>query len=103
MRSSSGYILNLLADIAIGGVPRPKTQSAKTDVVRARWVDSGADATAAEGLPRLVTAGGVACGLDATFYLLDLTVGAELAEKAAKALDYQRRERELQPDWVIPA
>jgi transcriptional regulator GlxA family with amidase domain len=54
-----------------------------------------------EGLCRLITAGGVSCGIDATFYLLDLTVGPELAEKAANRIDYQRRSEELQEDYVI--
>jgi transcriptional regulator GlxA family with amidase domain len=67
--------------------------------VRARWVDSGKDES--EGLSRLITAGGVACGIDATFYLLDLTVGVELADKAAGRIDYQRRGEELQEDYVI--
>jgi transcriptional regulator GlxA family with amidase domain len=68
--------------------------------VRARWVDSGKDAS--EGLSRVITAGGVSCGVDATFHLLDMTVGSELAEKAASILDYQRRGEELQKDYVIP-
>lgn len=68
--------------------------------MRARWVDSGEDAS--RELPRLITAGGVSCGVDATFYLLDLTVGSELAEKVAERMDYRRREEELQMDYVIP-
>jgi transcriptional regulator GlxA family with amidase domain len=67
--------------------------------VRARWVDSGKNASL--GLSRLITAGGVSCGIDATFYLLDLTVGPELAATAAKVLDYQRRGDELQEDYII--
>ena len=43
---------------------------------------------------RLITAGGVSCGLDATFHFLDLTVGAEVANKAAEVLDYARRSSE---------
>ncbi|XMA10872.1 hypothetical protein WAI453_003663 [Rhynchosporium graminicola] len=68
-----------------------------TKVVRARWVDSDE-----EGLPRLITAGGVACGIDATFHLLEMIAGPELVEKVARAIDYQRREEELQEDYVIP-
>ncbi len=45
---------------------------------------------------RLITAGGVSCGLDATFHLLDLTVGVELANEAATRLDYARRGEERQ-------
>ncbi|KAG4438186.1 hypothetical protein IFR05_006310 [Cadophora sp. M221] len=71
--------------------------SSKTKVVRARWVDSKE-----EVLPRLITAGGVACGIDATFYLVELITGADLAAKAAAAVDYQRRGEELQEDYVIP-
>ena len=67
--------------------------------MRARWVDSGKDE--GEGLCRLITAGGVSCGIDATFYLLDLTVGIELAEKVAKRIDYQRRGEELQEGYII--
>ncbi|KAH6718588.1 class I glutamine amidotransferase-like protein [Leptodontidium sp. MPI-SDFR-AT-0119] len=71
--------------------------NSKTKVVRARWVDSKE-----EGLPRLITAGGVACGIDATFYLVELIAGAEIAAKAAAVVDYQRRGEELQEDYVIP-
>lgn len=65
--------------------------------MRARWVDSKE-----ESLPRLITAGGVACGIDATFYLVELIAGAEIATKSAAVVDYQRRGAELQEDYVIP-
>ncbi|KAH7336702.1 putative amidotransferase-domain-containing protein [Rhexocercosporidium sp. MPI-PUGE-AT-0058] len=73
-----------------------KTKS-KTNVVRARWVDSKV-----EGLPRLITAGGVACGIDATFHLVELIAGPDVATMAADAVDYQRRGDELQENYVIP-
>lgn len=76
-----------------------EVSSEETKVVRARWVDSERDEE--KKLQRVITAGGVSCGLDATFHLLDLTVGSELAETVAKTLDYQRRGDELQENYEI--
>ncbi|KAL2059733.1 hypothetical protein VTL71DRAFT_10225 [Oculimacula yallundae] len=69
----------------------------QTKVVRARWVDSNE-----KGLSRLITAGGVACGIDATFYLVGLIGGDEISVKVASVVDYQRRGEELQEDYIIP-
>lgn len=89
----SGNILEL--GCVEGGINSVlETSTLGTKVVRARWVDSERDEE--KKLQRVITAGGVSCGLDATFHLLDLTVGSELAETVAKTLDYQRREEELQ-------
>lgn len=65
-----------------------------SQIVRARWVESGIEPEGS--MSTLITAGGVSCGLDATFHLLDLTVGVELATKVAGALDYARRGEEPQ-------
>lgn len=76
-----------------------EVSSEETKVVRARWVDSERDEE--KRLQRVITAGGVSCGLDATFHLLDLTVGSGLAQTVAKTLDYQRRGDELQDQEII--
>ncbi|PBP17664.1 hypothetical protein BUE80_DR011567 [Diplocarpon rosae] len=68
----------------------------ETNVIRARWVDSK-EVT----IPRLITSGGVSCGIDAAFYLVDLIAGTELAASIAHAIEYQRRGPEVQEDYVI--
>ena len=60
-----------------------------TKVVRARFVDSTKGVI--DSPSRIITAGGVSCGLDATFYMLSLLVDTELIDKIAKNLDYAPR------------
>lgn len=67
----------------------------QTKVIRARYIDSNL-----EDRPRLITAGGVACGIDATFYLVEMIVGPELAGKVAAVMDYQRRGADIQDDGL---
>ncbi len=69
----------------------------KTNIIRARWVDSKEEKKA-----RLIMAGGVSCGIDATFYLLELIAGAQIATTVAERIEYQRRGAEVQLDYVIP-
>ena len=54
----------------------------------ARYVDSGVNHN---GI-RIVTAGGVSCGLDAAFYVVELKVGREAAEReaAVEEFDWKR-------------
>ena len=59
-----------------------KTES--TTVVRKRWVDTGLTKS---GI-RLVTAGGVSCGIDCTLWMVSELAGIELASKVAMAMDY---------------
>lgn len=70
----------------------------RTEILRARYIDSPRGE--APYLGRTITAGGVACGLDATFYLLKLLVSAELVEKVAANLDYTYRDAEEQ-SWAL--
>ncbi|KAL6715827.1 hypothetical protein ACLMJK_006788 [Lecanora helva] len=50
-----------------------------------RYVDGGRN----ENGVRIVTAGGVSCGLDATLYIAEITAGREAAEMAARMTEYQ--------------
>lgn len=74
-----------------------RAEGSETNIIRARWVDSKE-----ETKPRLIMAGGVSCGIDATFYLLELVAGAEIATTVAERIEYQRRGEEVQADYVIP-
>ncbi|KAF4552564.1 Hypothetical protein D9617_9g023530 [Elsinoe fawcettii] len=56
----------------------------KTNIVRKRWVDSGED----DQGRRLVTAGGVSCGIDCTLWLVSEVAGLEWAQKVAASMDY---------------
>lgn len=60
-----------------------------TEVVKARFVDSGVR----RGL-RIITAGGVSSGLDASLYLLGLKCGKAIAEETAVVLEYATRQDE---------
>ncbi|MCJ1369597.1 hypothetical protein MMC20_000809 [Loxospora ochrophaea] len=62
-----------------------------TEVVSARFVDAGSDTN--KGL-RLITAGGVSCGLDGCLYFVELKTNREVAENIAHILDYSWRREE---------
>ena len=75
------------------GIGREDGEST-TRVVRARWVDSHAEPE--NGKCRVITAGGVSCGIDATFQLVEMTCGVDLTEKIERQMDYARRYEERQ-------
>lgn len=55
-----------------------------TTVVRKRWVDTGKLA----GGVRLVTAGGVSCGIDCTLWMVSEIAGMSIAQAVAMGMDY---------------
>ena len=59
-----------------------------TKVVRQRYVDAGWN----EKGTRIISAGGVSSGIDATMYLVKEKIGREIAEKIADAMEYAWRE-----------
>lgn len=59
-------------------------------VIKARFVDSGLN----ESKIRIVSAGGISCGIDASLYLVKLLVGEEEAISTADILDYAYRKTE---------
>ena len=56
----------------------------QTTIVRKRWIDAG---EVFEGV-RLVTSGGVSCGIDRTLWIVSELVGMEFANRVAMAMDY---------------
>jgi transcriptional regulator GlxA family with amidase domain len=54
------------------------------DVVRKRWVDGGHNANGA----RIVSSGGISCGIDCTLWFLSERVGMKEAVTVATAMDY---------------
>lgn len=56
-------------------------------VIKARFVDSGVN----ESMVRVISAGGISCGIDASLYLVKLLVGEEEAISTAELLDYAYR------------
>ncbi|CAG8959880.1 hypothetical protein HYFRA_00013152 [Hymenoscyphus fraxineus] len=81
---------------ALGKLQRlcDESSNLKTKVVRARYIDSARDEELQ--LQRVITAGGVACGLDAALHLIDITVGPEISELVVTRMDYSRRGPEVQ-------
>lgn len=76
-----GYeVLKQLADEAAGG-------DSGTVVARKRWVDAGVTDTGV----RIVTAGGVTSGLDASLYVVEMLVGKERADHVASIVEFERR------------
>ncbi|KAF1835608.1 class I glutamine amidotransferase-like protein [Decorospora gaudefroyi] len=73
-------MLKRVADEAAGG-------DAHVNVVRKRWVDAG---TTEAGV-RIVTAGGVSSGIDATLWIVEQTFGKEAAEFSAEIAEFERR------------
>lgn len=57
---------------------------AETSVVRMRWVNAGETDSGV----KLVTAGGVSCGIDCTLWMVSELAGMELADQVAMAMDY---------------
>jgi transcriptional regulator GlxA family with amidase domain len=73
-------LLKQVADEAAGG-------DARVDVVRQRFVDAG---TTDAGV-RIVTAGGVSSGIDATLWVVEQVYGKEAADSVAEVAEFERR------------
>jgi transcriptional regulator GlxA family with amidase domain len=73
-------MLKKVADDAAGG-------NSKVNVVRERWVDAG---TTDAGV-KIVTAGGVSSGIDATLWVVEQTYGKEAADLVAEVAEFERR------------
>jgi transcriptional regulator GlxA family with amidase domain len=74
-------LLKKVADEAAGG-------ESHINVVKKRYVDAGAT----EAGVRIVTAGGVSSGIDATLYIVQETFGKEKADWVAEVAEFERRE-----------
>lgn len=61
----------------------------KTEVLETRYVVNKVDE--GKGL-RVITSGGVSCGLDSTLWLIGDIAGAESRDRAAKMIEYAWRE-----------
>lgn len=59
-------------------------------VLSARFVDSGIN----DYDVRVISSGGVSCGLDASLYIVQLTAGEDIAREAADKIDYMWRKTE---------
>ncbi|KAG6360940.1 hypothetical protein INS49_012008 [Diaporthe citri] len=59
-------------------------------VIKARFVDSGLN----DSEIRVISAGGISCGIDASLYLVKLLLGEEEAISTAELLDYAYRKTE---------
>lgn len=59
-------------------------------VIKTRFVDSGLN----ESQVRIISSGGISCGIDASLYLVKLLVGEEEAISTAEILDYSYRKTE---------
>jgi putative intracellular protease/amidase len=74
-------------DKAAGGV-------SETKIVRKRWSDAGkTDADV-----RIVNAGGVSSGLDASLYIKEMLIGKESMEWTANIVEHERRDQDA--GWV---
>jgi putative intracellular protease/amidase len=76
-------ILKKMTDEAAGG-------ESNTIVVKKRWVDAG---TTDAGV-RIVNAGGVSSGLDASLWVIEQLVGKESADWTAEIVEFERRNQE---------
>ena len=65
-------------------------QDSHTNVVRRRWVDAG---TTDAGV-RIVNAGGVSSGIDASLWVVEQLVGKNSAEWTAEIIEFERRKQE---------
>ncbi|EME78036.1 uncharacterized protein MYCFIDRAFT_33518 [Pseudocercospora fijiensis CIRAD86] len=71
----------------------------ETNVVRKRWVDTGRSPTGV----RIITAGGVSCGIDAALWILSELFSMEKAREVAKGMDYDWKfgKNEFTEGWVV--
>jgi putative intracellular protease/amidase len=76
-------LLKKVTDEAAGG-------ESNTTVVRKRWVDAG---TTDAGV-RIVNAGGVSSGLDASLWVVEQLAGKESADWTAEIVEFERRKQE---------
>ncbi|EDU39815.1 Transcriptional regulator containing an amidase domain and an AraC-type DNA-binding HTH domain [Pyrenophora tritici-repentis] len=74
-------MLKRVADDAAGG-------DSKVNVVRQRWVDAG---TTEAGV-RIVNAGGVSSGIDATIWIVEQLHGKAAADQVADIAEFERRD-----------
>lgn len=79
----NGYVKRTPGAKGTTVVPDPKQP---TDAVR--WVDAGLN----ESENRVISSGGISCGLDATLYLVELKLGREMAVGVAQMMEYAWRE-----------
>lgn len=59
-------------------------------MIKARFVDSGLN----DSKIRVISAGGISCGIDASLYLVKLLIGEDEAISTAEILDYAYRQTE---------
>lgn len=59
-------------------------------MIKARFVDSGLN----EAKVRIISSGGISCGIDASLYLVKFLLGEEEATSTAEILDYAYRKTE---------
>ncbi|KAF2795865.1 class I glutamine amidotransferase-like protein [Melanomma pulvis-pyrius CBS 109.77] len=76
-------LLKQMSDEAAGG-------ESHINVVRKRWVDAG---TTEAGV-RIVNAGGVSSGIDASLWVVEQLAGKEIAEWTAEIVEFERRNQE---------
>ena len=61
-----------------------ETGKSDTEVIRKRWVDAGAN----DSGPRIVTSGGVSCGIDCMLWVVSEICGLDAAKAVALGMDY---------------
>ncbi len=79
---------SLKAQVKAGAARTSSTQPGT--VVASRFVDSGVNANGV----RIISSGGVSCGIDASLYVLKLTVSESEARAVADLLDYAWKKTE---------
>ncbi|KAH8663617.1 class I glutamine amidotransferase-like protein [Tricladium varicosporioides] len=70
-----------------------------TEVVMARFVDAGL----LDNGTRIVTAGGISCGIDASLYVMELVAGKEMADVAGEIMEYNQAVMELNLSGFFPS
>ena len=88
-----GYITTLQGICA-------KYSKEKTTVVRERWVNAGV----LDGGVKLVTSGGVSCGIDCVLWVVGEIVGMDSAKSVASMMDYDwiyTRPNQVTVGWTV--
>lgn len=87
--ASAGSFIGLTATTHWGGIPQLQSICAAqgappSTIVRKRWVDAG---TNTDGI-RVLSSGGISCGLDAMLYFVKTVLGVQYAADISAMMDY---------------
>lgn len=81
------FCFEMMEEYAARAAKEEGSESAKVEVVRKRWVDGG---KTSEGV-RVISAGGVSSGIDASLWVVELVGGEKAYKYVEEVMEFERR------------